>query len=157
MLGVPCLQVSIFIFLGSPFPSDQNKRLSIIFIPVIILPKNFNTAFCVPAFKSTTTGDVTSLSISYSSITSLSYLDINQYNLFVFSSVILPTQVNSDPTKSSTLLLPNMFSITPTLELSEVETSTFIASLYCPFGTNLSSRSLFILPPVKLFLTSGIN
>ena len=29
-------------------------------------------------------------------------------------------------------------------------------SLYCPFGTILSSRSLFILPRVKVFLISGI-
>ena len=33
-----------------------------------------------------------------------------------------------------------------TSEFSEVETCIFIASLYCPTGTILSSRSLFILP-----------
>ena len=36
-----------------------------------------------------------------------------------------------------------------TSEDSEVDTCMFIASLYCPFGTSLSSRSLFILPPVN--------
>ena len=52
---VPALQVSIFIFLGSPLLSVQNKRLSIMLIPVIILPKNFKNAFEVPAFASTAT------------------------------------------------------------------------------------------------------
>ena len=36
-----------------------------------------------------------------------------------------------------------------TSEDSEVETCMFIASLYSPLGTSLSSRSLFILPPVN--------
>ena len=156
MFGVPSLHLFMFIFFGSPLLSDQNNKSSIIFIPVIMFPKNFKTAFPVPAFLSTNTGEATSWSISYSNITSLSYLDINQYSLLFFSSAILPTQLKSDPTKLSTLLFPRMFCTVPTSDPSDVETSTFNACRYCPFGTSLSSRSLFILPPVKLCLTSGI-
>ena len=43
-----------------------------------------------------------------------------------------------------------------TSEPSDVDTSTFKASLYSPFGTNLSSRSLFIRPFRKLCFNSGI-
>ena len=38
----------------------------------------------------------------------------------------------------------------------QVDTSMFSASLSCPLGTNLSSRSLFIIPWKKLFLISAI-
>ena len=34
--------------------------------------------------------------------------------------------------------------------------SIFIASLYCPLGTSLSSRSFSILPSLKTCLISGI-
>ena len=43
-------------------------------------------------------------------------------------------------------VFPNIFWTVPISAPSEVETCIFIASLYCPFGTILSSRSLFILP-----------
>ena len=64
---VPCLHSSIFIFLGSLTPSVQNNKLSIIFIPVIILSGNFKTASGVPTLVSTITG-VTPNSGEYSTI-----------------------------------------------------------------------------------------
>ena len=63
--------------------------------------------------------------------------------------------------KSAIFSLPKTFWIVPTFPSAEpspwdlfIETLT--ASLYSPLGTNLSSRSLFILDFRKLFLTSAI-
>jgi len=62
---------------------------------------------------------------------------------------------------STCCILPFKFWTVPTLPspsipLSLVDIWMFIASLYWPLGTILSSRSLFILAPEKLFLISGI-
>ena len=125
---VPSLQRSIFIFLGSVLLSVQNNKLSIIFIPVIILSGNFKTASGVFAFVSTITGVITSS--LYSSIMSMYSLVINQYNELFFSSAIDPTQVELSGRLNSSNLLPNIFSIAPTSEPSEVDTCILSASLY---------------------------
>ena len=44
MVLVPFLHASISIFLGSVIPSVQNKKLSITFIPVIIVFGNLSAA-----------------------------------------------------------------------------------------------------------------
>ena len=53
-------------------------------------------------------------------------------------------------------LLPSMASNEPTSSLSDLATCKFNASLYSLFGINLSSKSLFILDLMKLFLASAI-
>ena len=77
----------------------------------------------------------------YSNIASLPELCANQYNLLFFSSAIVPTVFHPPPTIFSILVLPNIFCTVPTPACSEVEICIFIASLYCPLGTILSSRS----------------
>ena len=68
---VPARQFFIFIFLGSLKPSVKNNKLSITFIPVIILFVNFNTASEVFILVSTITSFTSSLFKSYCSIASL--------------------------------------------------------------------------------------
>ena len=54
------------------------------------------------------------------------------------------------------LTLPKTFSKAPTSCPSDLLTATFLAFLYSPDGSNLSSRSLFILDLRKVFLASAI-
>ena len=144
-------RVSMFIFFGSLTSSVQKIRLSIIFIPVIMLSTlNFKTSFL-----STNIGVVVP-SLWCSMIASVSLLVTNQYNTSFFSSATAPTHLKPVPTILSTLVLPNIFCTVPTSDPSDVATCTFMASLYWPLGTSLSSRSLFITPFWKLFLISGI-
>ena len=136
----------MLILFGSFVPSVQSSKLSIIFIPVIMLFVNFSTASLVFAFVSTKTALILPSAV-YSKIASTISLLINQYKLLFFSSEILPTHLAlGTSTTLSNLTFPNMFCTVPISDPSEVETCTFIASLYCPFGIILSSRSLFILP-----------
>ena len=58
--------------------------------------------------------------------------------------------------KLTTKSLPKTFSKEPTLDPSDLLTWAFTAFLYSPDGTNLASRSLFILDFIKAFLTSPI-
>ena len=147
-----CLNVSMFIFLGSLTLSVQNNKLSIIFIPVI---KFFSSNFKTFLFTSSRIG-VTVPSSWYSIIASKAPLVTNQYKTLFFSSAIAPTHLKSVPMIASTLTLPNIFCTVPTSEPSDVATSIFIASLYCPLGIILSSSSLFMIPERKTFLISGI-
>ena len=82
-LVVPCLHLSIFIFLGSPTPSVQKSKLSIMFIPVIILLGKPKTEPSVLAFLSTKTKLSILFSKSYSIIACvpLASLLTNQYSL----------------------------------------------------------------------------
>ena len=145
-LLVPALHLSMFIFLGSLFPSVQNNNPSIVFIPVMILPvENFKTVLV----RSTIT-KLAEPSFSYSTITLLTLSVIKEYKTSFFSSAIEPTHSQglllSGNDKLPISVFPNIFCTVPTSDPSEVETCIFVASLYCPFGTILSSRSLFILP-----------
>ena len=55
--------------------------------------------------------------------------------------------------KFVSLVFPLEFSTAPTSVDSDDPNLTFTASMYCPFGTSLSSTDLFILPATK-FLES---
>ena len=142
----------MFIFLGSLTLSVQKSKLSIIFIPVIIL---LGSKFKTSLFTSIKIG-VTVPSSWYSIIASALRLVTNQYKTLFFSSAIAPIHLKSLPITVSTLTLPNIFCTVPTSEPSDVATSIFIASLYCPLGIILSSSSLFMTPERKTFLISGI-
>ena len=146
IIGFPFLHLSIFILLGSLVLSVHNNKLSNTFIPVMTLLGNFKTDSDVFALVSTNTA-LTPVSTEYSIIASTELLLINQNNLFSRSSETLPTHLALFiSTTFSILLFPNIFCTVPISDPSDVESCTFIASLYCPFGTSLSSRSLFILP-----------
>ena len=145
----------MFIFFGSFSLSVQNSISSIILIPVIILSAlNFKTASLIPILVSIKTG-ITLPPEVYSNIPSKGIVApvslINQYNLSFFSSAIAPTQTALEliPDCPEISELPNIFCTVPTSDPSDVDTCIFIASLYSPLGTSLSSRSLFIFPPVN--------
>jgi len=59
--------------------------------------------------------------------------------------------------KLTAKVFPNAFSKAPTSSPSDLLTCIFCPSLYSPDGSNLLSRSLFILDFIKAFLTSAIQ
>ena len=156
--SVPEIQFLIFIFLGSERLSVHKSKSSIMFIPVIILfALNSKTSSLPTALFSINTG-VTSPEVElYFNIAFLNADVINQYIASFFPSSTTPIQVEPLGIKSVSISkLPKIFCTAPTSAPSEVEICMFIASLYSPLGTSLSSRSLFILPAEKTCLISGI-
>ena len=80
--------------------------------------------------------------------------------MFEFSSISLPiiSVVAGAPmeVKLDIAILPKTFSNSPTVDPSDLLIDKFLASLYSPLGTIRESRSWFIFPLRKVFLTSAI-
>ena len=78
----------------------------------------------------------------------------------LFSSISCPiiSVVADAPmaVKLDIAVLPKTFSNSPTVELSDLLIDKFLASLYSPLGIIRESRSWFILPLRKVFLTDKI-
>ena len=83
---------------------------------------------------------------------SVPYIGLKEYKTSFLSSVKEPTHSQELPLLGNAKVIssfPNIFCTVPTSPASEVETCIFNASLYCPDGINLSSRSLFKDPLEK--------
>ena len=154
------LNLLILIFLGSELSSVKNNKPSITLTPVINLSL-LNSKTLLVAITETTTGDTMLLLTSYSIIASLLSEDTNQYILSF--SVSRPTPIHLGlvyPSKTVDAViceLPFDDSTAYAFVDSDVDISTFNASLYSPVGTSLSSRSLFIRPAIKPLFNSGIS